>query len=101
MSILVKSVEMPKDGCMDCLLHKWTFAGEMCCITDEIVSGNVERGGFPANCPLISVPEHGDLVDKQYAYQNTMTLGERTRKIVLKQIDALPVVIPADKKENT
>lgn len=50
------------------------------------------------DCPLIPVPDHGDLIDKQYAYQNTMTLGEHTRKIVLKQIDALPVVIPADIK---
>lgn len=53
----------------------------------------------PDWCPLIPIPEHGDLIDKQYAYQNTMMLGEHTRKIILKQINLLPVLIPADKEE--
>lgn len=46
-----------------------------------------------------SVPTHGDLIDKQYAYQNTMKMSERTRKMILKQIDYLPIIIPADKEE--
>jgi hypothetical protein len=48
------------------------------------------------NCPLRPVPPHGDLIDKQYAYQNTMVMGEHMRKIILKQIDLLPTVIPAE-----
>lgn len=91
MSVYIPGLEKPSD-CENCIF----------CYDDECLMHKPnEYRSWPEeykNCPLVPVPEHGDLIDKQYAYQNTMTLGEHTRKIVLKQIDVLPVVIPADKE---
>lgn len=80
MSIYISGLEFPKVPTFIILLP----------------DGQVEIPSQARMAKAMPVPEHGDLIDKQYAYQNTMTLGEHTRKIVLKQIDALPVVIPAD-----
>lgn len=87
MSVYIKGMEMPTDGMNNIMI---------------LADGRVfQFSGYGNPKPLgtaIPVPDHGDLIDKQYAYQNTMAMGEQTRKIVLKQIDALPVVIPEDIK---
>lgn len=89
MSIYIYGVDLPQHG----FINLTVFAnGRVVGPDDGFNSFDTVAGR------AIPVPEHGDLIDKQYAYQNTMTLGEHTRKIVLKQIDALPVVIPADKE---
>ena len=94
------NMEMPKDGCMDCPMHKWTFAsGEKCCITGETVGGNVERGGFPTNCPLVPVPEHGRLIDESMIlWCVDWYAGRRRYYATPKTIEHLPTIIPADKE---
>lgn len=54
MSVIIRGMEMPKDGCMDCKLCRYMgiVKGTRCCITMEVVEGNHERGGFPTKCPL-------------------------------------------------
>ena len=55
MSVLIKGVKMPKEGCKDCVLVMRKSVYDYCPILKQEVSGNVERGGRPTKCPLIEV----------------------------------------------
>ena len=63
MSVLIKGMEMPKEGCKDCLLVKRKGVFDICPFLKREVDGNVERGGKPFACPLVSVSPHGRLID--------------------------------------
>lgn len=64
MTILIKGLEMPKEGCKDCCFVDRRWLGDICPFLRTEVSGNVERGGKPYACPLVEVPTpHGDLID--------------------------------------
>ena len=60
MSVLIKGMEMPKD-CIKCPLCLFAD-GHWKCIAD---GSHADFGGTcrPQNCPLIELPDHGDLVD--------------------------------------
>lgn len=69
MSILIKGMTMPKN-CGECKFFAWKRGvGQHCAVDDRItfhatIDGmNVayERNG---NCPLIELPPHGDLIDR-------------------------------------
>ena len=62
MDILIKNMEMPK-SCEECWM---TYEGESdnCPVVNEsVVEYMIEEKRHP-KCPLIPVPEHGDLVDR-------------------------------------
>ena len=64
MSVLIKGMAMPKEGCKDCRLVKRGQVYDICPFLKREVNGNVERGGKPYDCPLIELPDHGDLIDR-------------------------------------
>ena len=68
--ILIKGVEMPKDGCRGCVFVNRKWHGDICPFLKREVSGNVERGGFQTDCPLVSVPKHGRLIDADALYSH-------------------------------
>ena len=47
MSVLIKEMKMPKEGCKDCQLVKRGHFYDICLFLSRIVNGNVERGGKP------------------------------------------------------
>lgn len=53
MSILIKGVNMPKEGCRDCPFVKRGRVFDICPFLKREVNGNVERGGKPYDCPLV------------------------------------------------
>ena len=61
MSILIKGVEMPKD-CIKCRFCTFT-SGYWKCLVD---GSHADFGGTcrPSKCPLVPVPQHGDLIDR-------------------------------------
>ena len=65
MSVLVCEMKMPKEGCKDCVLVMRKSVYDYCPILKQEVSGNVERGGRPAKCPLIEVPPTADVVERK------------------------------------
>lgn len=65
MSVLIKGIEMPKDGCRGCLFVNRKWKGDVCPFLKREVTGNVERGGFQTDCPLIPVLPHGRLIDAE------------------------------------
>lgn len=71
MGVYIKGMEMPTDGCKGCIFVNRKWLGDICPFLKRDVSGNVERGGFQTDCPLIPVPPHGRLIDA----------GELERKI--------------------
>lgn len=51
--LIIKGMEMPKDGCRDCIFVNRKWHGDVCPILKREVTGNVERGGFQTDCPLV------------------------------------------------
>ena len=111
MSILIKGMEMPKNGCQDCIIVKRSWKGDICPFLKREVTGNVERGGFHTDCPLVPVPPHGDLIDRKYAIATacsgrirtlpTTEDGENWIRVeeVRESIKDAPTVIPAEEGE--
>ena len=110
MSILINGMEMPKDGCRDCILVNRKWHGDVCPILKREVTGNVERGGFQTDCPLIKVPEpHGRLIDADAVIDLVMQYcpdddgvcskaGADLREL-LDEIENLPTNISAEEGE--
>ena len=96
MSILIPGMEMPT-SCLECVFYRRTDpVYDYCCISSAIPKGYV-----PNDCPLIPVPEHGDLIDKSGV--EVLSWTEDPEKdfadgvlFVLDKLDELPVIIPAD-----
>ena len=56
MSVLIKGMNMPKEGCKDCPLVKRGLVFDICPFLKREINGNVERGGKPYGCPLVELP---------------------------------------------
>ena len=110
MSVLIKGLKMPKD-CIKCPLCLFTD-GHWKCLAD---GSHADFGGtcIPQNCPLVELPDHGDLIDRSmliggfadwYIQESPMYLGDskvvaETIGDAMKAIEAAPVVIPAERSE--
>lgn len=62
MSVLIKGMEMPKHGCDHCFLRTGNYCGRI--EKDESMVEYAIRNERHPDCPLVSVPPHGDLIDK-------------------------------------
>ena len=60
MSILIKGMEMPKN-CFLCPLSFLQGERLFCVQTKE----EVLRAKIDSNCPLVELPPHGDLIDRE------------------------------------
>jgi hypothetical protein len=67
------------------------------------------KDGYPDDCPLHELPEHGDLIDRNYIQrtlkpyskedeQVEVTLG--TAKRLIQNAINVPVVVPAERKKE-
>lgn len=93
MSVLIKGMKMPKDGCKDCLLVKRGNVFDICPFLKREVNGNVERGGKPYDCPIVELPDHGELIDRD-------ALNTIKGKTLLEAVYYAPVIIPAERSED-
>lgn len=108
MSILVKGLQMPKD-CEACPFWEGLVNGCPIAHYFTIRRKGVDR---PEWCPLIPVPDHGDLIEKEYAIGSacsgriralpTTEDGEDWIRVeeVRQSIKSAPVVIPAERSED-
>lgn len=95
MSVYI-NMEMPKD-CLKCPFCLFAD-GYWKCLVD---GSHADFGGTcrPSLCPLIPVPPHGDLVERQ-AVLNTFSVHmNRTLHFVTIR-DTVPTVIPAEPAEE-
>ena len=120
MGVYIKGITMPK-GCYDCpmlegdrddgLCHaasKWLDDDEYW-LWSAYPEGDIDDSK-PANCPLIHVPDHGDLIDRDALDGVLLTNGIAgaitRRKIrytvgdVRTMVGHAPVIIPAERSES-
>lgn len=83
--ILIRGMEMPKN-CATCRL--WT-----CCEGYKTADYNNPNRHF--SCPLIEVPNHGDLISREWLIKNWDKYV-----YTLTAIEAAPTIIPASKNRR-
>ena len=93
MSILIKGMKMPQN-CYHCRFSHFTLkgGGGVCLPIYKECDGTFRRR---KDCPLIEIPDHGDLVDRDELYVNTMDYCDLEEKIL-----NAPAVIPAERSEE-
>ena len=69
MSVLVKGMKMP-ESCLTCNLLDWD-GGYRCWVTQVLVGKILRNGERSADCPLIEIPPHGDLIDRKALLADT------------------------------
>ena len=100
MSILIKGMEMPKN-CAVCFFHKVFPAtgvgiNQLYCALCGI--NIVKLSDAQPDCPLVPVPPHGDLIDKD-ATRNAILeeRGEDTACWFAGIVNDMPAIVPSDK----
>jgi len=93
MSIYIKGMEMP-DRCFSCPLNAVDSCGisRGAFIEYRDVDIGVAMNSRPDWCPLIPVPEHGDLIEREKLVFEDDYYGWRDKQVV----KAAPTIIPAD-----
>lgn len=108
MEILIKGMKMPK-SCFDCpfMYHRTLCAANAKLVFDD--RNYSELKGRYDGCPLIEIPDHGDLIETDAAidelrerirangYTNVALVSELNRSIGY--LMRLPAVIPAERSE--
>lgn len=112
MEVYIKGMKMP-ENCDACPMF---YEYRLCALTDDHASSiewETEKKRMP-NCPLIELPDHGDLIDRNmliggfadwYIQESPMYLGDNntiaeTIGDAMKAIEAAPVVIPAERRKD-
>lgn len=107
MSILIRGMEMPT-SCGDCkafvCYRQWAGdAGDCFC---GITKSDAKAKEKNADCPLVPVPPHGDLIDRDALAEDGWVLtkqvmrmgGYAIHELPLKN-PTIPVIIPAEEGE--
>lgn len=103
MSILIKGVKMPREGCKDCPLVKRGRVFDICPFLKREVGGNVERGGKPHDCPIAGLPDHGDLIDRDELMKHGVYMpmpGGNLPLVYMSYVKGAKAVIPAEGSEE-
>lgn len=104
MSIQIKCMEMPRK-CSDCLVLVY---GRCLVNDDKDVSKAMADAVRDEDCPLVPVPPHGDLIERD-ALSNTveqhykhLKISRYDRDLLLHYLDVemAPAVIPAEEGET-
>lgn len=104
MSILIKGMEMPT-SCEKCPCKTAdAFGGLGCQATGYIPLRKVNQNR-PDWCPLIPVPPHGDLIDRDALREEWLENGENEyvydTNAFLDSLDDAPTIIPASEEDET
>ena len=117
MSVLIKGMEMPT-SCFTCPFREKVDPENIMCIVtrevfEETFAGTIQTRNR-GNCPLISIPPHGDLIDRDALkakqqedadlFDNAYTLMEKSRRDealnAVSNIINAPTVIPAEEAKR-
>ena len=82
--------------------HDCVFSSYNCgAVTCKISKSKGKFCNYPSRCPLVPVPDHGDLIDRD-KLRKTMFIGEQclySWDEVEDAIDYAPTIIPAEEGE--
>ena len=87
MSVLIKGMKMPQ-SCYDCDMLE--LSGVVGC--KHAYDTKNSEWGRTLNCPLIELPDHGDLIDRDKVWVRTMDYCDLEEAIL-----KAPAVIPAER----
>lgn len=100
MAILIKGMEMPK-SCFECpfMLHRcFCLVNPRIEFTDEEYS---ELKGRYSGCPLVPVPAHGDLIERDKLREKEFVNdGDAYAVVMSRDIRNAPTIIPASESEE-
>ena len=93
MSILIKGMAMPKS----CLLCPFGDEFGKCCVNAELEDANE----LTHSCPLIELPDHGDLIDRDVVADalDVMAVYGRLQD-AFDMVMSCEAVIPAERSEE-
>lgn len=100
MSVLIKGLHKPDKN------HPCPFvdAEYGYCLVDLGVTGNGEKCEYMNDCPLIELPDHGDLIDRDALMAHKGSAydidGHELYAVGTGTILRMPVVIPAERSEE-
>ena len=106
MSILIKGMKMP-ESCEDCPLiqtdenYYGDVMSQSCNLIYKGYLSDVPHGERRKDCPLIEVPPHGDLIDREPFIEFIEKNWDSYDQWFIGQLEARPIVIPADKDGET
>ena len=97
MSVYIKNMKMPR-SCHFCVAG---FGG-FCFLAPSEEDGRCPDNERPGWCPLIELPPHGDLIDKDEIGMNYIHIRDDGMKIYTQRaIDNAPTIIPAEEEGET
>ena len=101
MGIYIKGMEMPK-SCGYCPLKYLTMEGDECMLG----VADMTYQGRPKDCPLVPVPPHGDLIDRDALTFSRIRIahpdgiiGGYNAVVMSCAIKDAPTIIPAEEGE--
>ena len=95
--IFIPGLEMP-NKCMDCPCSGTYTDGLWGCeIKAELLTSTELEDGKPEHCPLVPVPGHGDLIDRDALRKAVIVDNYISWTNAKAAIDLAPTIIPADK----
>ena len=102
MSVIVKSMEMPKN-CKSCPLRYSSTGYAWCDITGASLALEIDMRDY--TCPLVELPPHGRLIDiKSVEYGKFTTVGNEYQRwwngALESVIDNAPTAIEAEGSET-
>lgn len=89
MGVYLKDMEMPT-SCMTCLFQT-PYMGGWCSLLNDNSNAYSRR----RDCPLISVPPHGRLIDAGELLEHAWRDKLDSRELIARMIDNAPTIIPA------
>lgn len=95
MSILIKGMKMPPN-CLQCYCTDTEY-GE--CVLDTEKRCPEDYGQRAEWCPLISVPPHGDLIDRDELIERAWRLNLSTRELIETMLKTAPTILEAEVEE--
>ena len=100
MSVLIKGMEMPT-SCYKCPMRRRDGMDIVCPVAHErfsVADVNILEYRLD-NCPLVSIPSHGDLIDRKTAHDSLLDgmvmTGYQSRALDCISDFYVPTIIPA------
>ena len=90
--IYIKGMEMPK-SCASCYFKYVAFEGLVKCDLAGHDFKDYRETGYRDDCPLVPVPDHGDLIDRD------ALLATERETFEDYHIEEAPTIIPASKED--
>ena len=99
MSVLIKDMEMPIT-CADCRLSTVNSFNNrpLCDVLVEYMSYGEWEAKRLDNCPLIAIPPHGRLIEKERLYNKLAVITSDVW--VLEEVNNAPTIIEAEGEEH-